>query len=137
MSSNHTEKDQYTKVLRRIARIWSIAIIAIGILIFAGLLIESLLTNPATTLDYPWWENLMPLMMFLAIVGLAIAWRWEGLGALITLAGLLANLILYILTGRSEVLIVVAIMIPVLIPAVLFLICWFRARRVELNPNNF
>jgi hypothetical protein len=70
-------------------------------------------------------------MMFLAIVGLAIAWRWEGLGAVITFVGLLANLVLYIVTGRSEVLIVLAIMIPVLIPAVLFLICWFRYRRNE------
>jgi len=131
MKGNQTEKDKRTIVLRRIARIWSIVIIAIGLLIFAGLLIESLMADTATTPDYPWWENLMPMMMFLAIVGLAIAWRWEGLGAVITFVGLLANLVLYIVTGRSEVLIVLAIMIPVLIPAVLFLICWFRYRRNE------
>ena len=115
-------------ILRKITRLWSGVIIALGILVFIGEIIES----QTIELDpYPWWENLMPAAMFLAVVGLAVAWKWEGIGGAMAVGFALTNLLVYQATGRDRVWAVILIMLPVLIPGLLFLICWRGSRDIS------
>ena len=114
-----------TTLIRRIARIWSLIIIGLGILVFIAEIIEAATTELA---PYPSYENLIPFTLFLSVVGLAVAWRWEGLGGAITVLSVLGNLFVYLLTGRGAVGIVIMILTPILIPGILFLVCWLRSR---------
>ena len=126
MSAIKTKEDRITHLIRRVARIWSIIIIGLGILIFIMEIIES---NTIELEPYPFYENLIPFTLFTAVVGLIISWRWEGLGGAITIISVLVNLGVYLLTGRTAVGAVIVILTPILIPGILFLVCWLRSRR--------
>jgi len=79
--------------------------------------------------DYPPIENLLPLVMCLSVLGLGLAWRWEGLGGAISVAFFLANLGLYwAIRGKFFPLRGLPILSPVLITGILFLVCWWRTR---------
>ena len=119
--------EKWTRILRKIARIWSGVIISLGILMFIAEIIES----QTMVLDpYPWFENLIPVTLGLAVVGLALAWKYEGIGGGMAVGFSLVNLLLYIATGRERVGAVALILTPVVIPGILFLICWRRSREV-------
>ena len=114
-------KRSSANILRRIARIWSGVVILVGLLIFIGEVSQSRAPNLTT---YPIYENLIPLALFISLVGLLLAWRWEGIGGLITIAGVgVANLV-YWFTGREAPLVVFLVLLPVLIPGLLFLVSW-------------
>jgi hypothetical protein len=121
-----TMNEKLIIVLRKIARIWSGVIIALGVLVFLAELFES---QNIELEPYPWWENLMPAALFLAVVGLAVAWKWEEIGGSMTIGFALVNLLLYIATGRDRVWAVVVIMLPVVLPAFLFLTCYWGSTR--------
>lgn len=126
MSDTKTKEDKITNLIRRAARIWSIIIIGLGILIFIMEIVESFTTKLE---PYPFYENLIPFTLFTAVVGLAVSWKWEGLGGAITIISVLVNLGVYLLTGRTAVGAVILILTPILIPGILFLVCWLRSRR--------
>jgi hypothetical protein len=67
--------DRATKWIRWIARIWSIVIIGITLVMIIA---HAIMPEPNAT-DYPPIENLLPLAMCLSVAGLGLAWRWEGL----------------------------------------------------------
>jgi hypothetical protein len=50
-------------------------IIGIALLVAVAHLV---VPDPEAT-DYPPIENLLPVVMFLCVLGLALAWRWEGI----------------------------------------------------------
>lgn len=83
--------DVTTRRMRRVARIWSIVIIGITLVVA----IAHIVGPEAEATDYPPIENLLPVLMFLSVVGLAIAWRWEGVGGAVNVGFFLANLGLY------------------------------------------
>ena len=119
--------EKWTRVLRKIARIWSGVIISLGILMFIAEIIES----QTMELDpYPWFENLIPVTLGLAVVGLTLAWKYEAIGGGMAVGFSLVNLLLYIATGRERVGAVALILTPVVIPGILFLICWRRSRDI-------
>ena len=128
MSTGQSKSDRLTRVLRIIARIWSLVIIAIGMLILAGEVYGAVTGTQIESPPYPWWENLIPLTLGISILGLAIAWRWEGIGAAVNIGFVALNLVLYILTGRGEVVTVMLILAPVVIPGLMFLVLWYRDR---------
>jgi len=69
--------------LRWIARIWSIVIIVFTLIMLIGYAVNWVQTgmaDPHAMEDYPAIENLIPLTLILSVLGLGIAWRWEGLG---------------------------------------------------------
>lgn len=69
-------------------------------------------------------ELVMTLSLLTAVLGLLIGWFWEGLGGLLTIAGLLTFSIVNYYSGGDF-----AWDIWVLgIPAVLFIIYWWRAK---------
>jgi hypothetical protein len=120
-------KSKWIPTLRKIARIWSVAVFILGVLIFIAE-ISNLRSAPLR--DYPWWENLMPISLLLAIAGLAVAWRREALGGGMAIGFCLLNLLLYLATGREQVGAVLLIMLPVVLPGVVFLVCAWWGRKI-------
>lgn len=83
------------KYLRRIARLWSVVIIGATLLMLAGYAWNWVTTgkaDPYAVEGYPPIENLIPITLGLSVLGLGIAWRWEGLGGAMAVAFHLATL---------------------------------------------
>jgi hypothetical protein len=117
--------------LRWIARIWSIVIILFTLIMLIGYAVNWVQTgtaDPYAIEDYPPIENLIPLTLVLSVLGLGIAWRWEGLGGAINIGFFLANLAigLWIISPRPYPYII-AIALPT--PGILFLVCWWISRK--------
>jgi tryptophan-rich sensory protein len=128
--------------MRWTARIWSILIIAYALLMLSGYAWNWITTgtaDPHTADDYPFIENLPPLFFFLSILSLGIAWKREVLGGVISVAFLLASLPILLVhwpvTERFPryLLAPYGIWLIILIPGILFLICWWRCRKKLLN----
>jgi hypothetical protein len=117
--------DRRTKWIRRIARTLSVMIIAFTVVMIVG----HLLVPDPHEVDYPPIENLLPLMMTLSVLGLGIAWRWEGVGGAISVGFFLAHLAMF-WAIRQEFfpLGALATLSPVFITGMLFLVCWWRTR---------
>ena len=84
-----------TKWIRTVARILSAPIIVYALLMFTGYAWSWITTgtaDPHAVEDYPFIENIPPIFMFLAIIGLAIAWKWEKSGGIINLIFCFATL---------------------------------------------
>ena len=80
--------------------------------------------------------------MFLAALGSAIAWRWEGLGGAITVVCQLVTLpvllIHWPITDDFPRYLVApyGTWVIVAIPGILFLICWWRSRKRRLSHTG-
>jgi hypothetical protein len=124
--------------IRWIARIWSAVIVAVALFVVAGYALSWITTgtaDPYAAEDYPFIENLPPLFMLLSVLGLGIAWRWEGVGGAVALVFSLATLPILLvhwpiahdfpryLVAPYGVWLVVAV------PGVLFLVCGWRSRK--------
>ena len=128
--------DRTTKRIRWIARIWATVLIVIALLILIGN-VASWLTgeaDPNAVEDYPPIENLPPLFALLSILGLGIAWRWEGLGGAIAILFSLAALPVILIHWPIAQAFPRYLFAPygtwvmIAIPGALFLICWWRSR---------
>ena len=85
--SNINEADfKITKWLRLIARIW-------GTLVLGFILLYTVGGLPYIIENWSPREYLNPITLFLSVMGLAIAWQREGLGGLISIIFILANII--------------------------------------------
>ena len=114
--------------LRLIARIISGAIVGIALLTFVG---HVLFPEP-TVANYPWVENLLPLVMGLSVIGLALAFRWERLGALLSLGFFVLHLVMYwIIRGHFFPLWVLWMFLPLPLAALLFLYLGIQRMRRE------
>jgi hypothetical protein len=129
--------DRTTRWMRRIARIWALVIIAIALLILIGNVWSWLTTgdgDPNAVEDYPPIENLPPLFALLSVVGLGIAWRWEGLGGAIAVVFSLATLPVLLIHWpiahdfARYLLAPYGTWMMITIPGILFLICWWRSK---------
>ena len=129
-------RDRVTKWIRWVARIWSVPIIVIALLVFAGNAwswVTSGAADPHAVEGYPWTEALPPILMFVSILGLGIAWRWERLGAIIALVFQLVVIVTLLIQTplaqdfpRSAMPYVLWVIVT--IPAVLFLAAWWRSK---------
>ena len=130
--------DRATKWIRRIARIWSLPIIVYSLIMLTGYTWNWVTigkADPYTVEGYPLIEALPPILMFLGILGLGIAWRWERLGGAINLVFQLAVFLLLLITRpithdfyRSTIPYLMSTVIA--IPGILFLVCWWRSRKM-------
>jgi hypothetical protein len=122
-----TTDDNITTVdrVRQAARVFSFLIILITLLIALG---EFFGDEPVVE-DYPPIENVMPIILILSVAGLAVSWRWEAVGAGITLGFFAAHLILFwVVRGRFFPLGVLAVFSPIPITALMFLWSWWKSR---------
>jgi len=115
--------------LRWIARIWSIIIILFTLIMVIGYAVNWVKTgtvDPHAMKDYPAIENLIPITLILSVLGLGLAWRWEGLGGVINIGFYLANAAVHfwIISPRPYPYLI-AIALP--IPGILFLVCWWMS----------
>ena len=136
MSTELSEYSRKTNTIRKTARIWSLVIFVLATIIFIAEIFGAWL-NPGVTENYPWYENLIPLTLFLGVIGLILALRWEAFGSILAIVCVIANYIMYIAFGGEGrgLFVVPLILLPILIPGVLFLISWLRTERF-LNPQN-
>ncbi len=129
MTDTADRVDVTTRRVRRVARIWSIVIIGITLVAAVAHIV---VPEPEAT-DYPPLENLLPVVMFLSVLGLAIAWRWEGVGGAINVGLFLAHLGLYwIIRGKFFPLRALPMFSAAVVPGVLFLACWWRTKSAGL-----
>jgi len=109
------------KIVRWIARIWSI-------LVFTVTLLEIVTPDPNATEPVPAADWFLLSLWGVAILGLLVAWRWELVGATVTIATMfIRELAWVILKGQWLVnfLIVWVFVVP---PAILFLVAWSLER---------
>lgn len=102
----------------------------LGILVFIAEVIESASVEVDS---YPWFENLIPAAMVIGILGLAVAWKSEGIGGAMAVVFAATSLLIYIATGRTKVGVVALIVSPIALPGLLFLICWWETRQIATS----
>jgi len=126
-----------TDWIRWIARMWGAVILLIALSVLVGniwTLMASGEGDPYAAEDYPFIENIPPVLMLVSAVGLGIAWRWEKTGGLIALFGQLAALPILLIhwpiaEGFPRYLIApYGLSAVVAIPAILFLISWRQSQ---------
>ena len=133
-----------TKRIRWIARIWSFPIIVYSLIMLTGYAwnwVTIGTADPYAVEGYPLIEALPPILMFLSVLGLVIAWRYEGLGGAITLVFLFAVFLLLLIQRlidhdfyRSAIPFLMSMVIA--IPGILFLVCWWRLKRMPTFQNG-
>jgi len=69
----------------------------------------------------PWRESLSVLLMSAVVAGLLLAWKWEGLGGAVALAGMVLFMLLTGTRGIGLFLVPAAI-------GLLHVVCWWRLR---------
>jgi len=120
-----------TKRLRLIARIWSAVIVGTTLFILIGYLGSFFTTgqlDPNAAEDYPPIENIPPLFNLFSAISLALAWKWEKIGGIITIILQLVLLPIYLihwpLSENIHYLIApYGMFLVVIVPGVLFFIC--------------
>jgi hypothetical protein len=112
------------KIIRWIARIWSL-------LIFVFVVIRLFLPDPNATEPVPAEDWFLLSLWGVSVLGLLVAWRWEPVGAIITIASMLFREIMWVVLRGSwwvNFLLLWAVVLP---PAVLFLIAWGLERKAK------
>lgn len=102
--------------LRWIARVWSLMLLVRG-------LIQVFLPDKYAVYPLPLTELIEMGFYGLALVGLLLAWRWEGIGGWLAIAGLIGHAIAFSLF-RQVWMVQLAPLILYGVPAVLYIICW-------------
>jgi hypothetical protein len=140
MADINDSGDRGTKLIRRIARIWSAPIILYSLMQLTGYAWNWLTigkADPYAVEGYPFIEAVPPILLFLGVIGLAIAWRWERLGGAINLVFTLAVVAVLLITRpltedffRSAAPYLISIVVA--IPGILFLVYWRRSRETPI-----
>ncbi|MDW7755576.1 MAG: hypothetical protein SCH68_10470 [Brevefilum sp.] len=110
------------KILRWIARIWSLLALILALVI--AISPDPYAVNPITAR-----ELFMLSLWLIAILGLVLGWRFERMGALITIIIIPVREALYVLFYREwtvNFLLIWALVIP---PAILYLLAWSGDRK--------
>ena len=111
-------------IFRWIARLW-------GLLLFVFALIRVFTPDPNASGTIAFRDGFMLSLWGVAFIGLILAWRWERLGALITLLIMPIREVLFVIIYREwtvNFLLIWALFVP---PAVLFLIAWRMDRKTQ------
>jgi hypothetical protein len=112
------------KIIRWIARIWSILVTVFCLLIFFS-------PDPGSPGPIAAADKFLLSLTGVALLGLFIAWRWELVGGIFTIAMLFVREITWvILKGNWELgfLILWVLITP---PAIMFIITWRRVKSIS------
>lgn len=136
--------DRRTNWIRWVARIWSAPIILYSLLLFIGYSWDWATTgtaDPYAVENVPFIESATPVLMFLSVIGMGLAWRWERLGGWITLGfqfAALLTLMLYrpIFSDFPRSAVPYLISLTIFIPGLLFLLHGYLSNRPPLSMEN-
>jgi hypothetical protein len=126
MSSDSSKTDLIARNLRRVARVWSILVWLLALIIVIGTRITPSTSN---LINYPL-DILIPICLLISLIGLGIAFHWEGWGVLVNIGFYLAVPLLYWLLHQEWIHISIMVgLSPVILPGVLFLVAWCLCKR--------
>jgi len=117
------------RVIRWIARIWSLLVFAVALLIVVT-------PDPYATEPVPLEDWFMLGLWGMAVLGLLIAWRWELVGGSITMATMVIREIAWLILKGDWLLNFLLIWLFVVPPAILFLVAWGLERRQQLASDG-
>jgi hypothetical protein len=119
-------------IIRWIARIWTIPI-------FVFALGEILIPDPYAVQPVPLADWISLGFLGVSILGLLLAWRWEGLGGAIAIAGFVGHVVAFGITrGYWWFGALGSLAFILVLPGILFLVCWAlsRGKRKLAAPMN-
>ena len=113
-------------IIRWIARIWSILLFALAVLVIT-------IPDPYIVQPVPLSDQIVMGLLGVAVLGSLIAWRWEGLGGAIAIASVAAHDVGTRISrgwgGWSQALTPASPFVFLFgVPGVLFLVCWALSR---------
>ncbi|MBN2550311.1 MAG: hypothetical protein JXB15_14195 [Anaerolineales bacterium] len=112
------------KILRWIARIWSLPVFALALLQISA-------PDPNITQPVPAEDMILLSLWGVAILGLLVAWRWELVGGLITIATMFMRELVWVMLKGGWLVNFLIAWLLIVPPAVLFLIAWRLERKGE------
>ena len=126
MAEKSSRLHQIAQHIRSVAKVWSIFVFILALILVIG----TRKGTPTNNLVNEPLDILIPVSLLISLVGLGIAWRWEGYGVLINFGFYLAVLPLYWLLHRDwlDISIMVGLS-PVILPGVLFAVAWILSQK--------
>ena len=122
--SNVKTVPRSVKIVRWIARIWSILILLFVVL-------RIFIPDPYATEPVPAADWFLLSLWGVSILGLLVAWRWELIGGIITIATMFFREIMWIVLKGNWWVNFLIIWFFVVPPAILFLVAWRLERKAK------
>ncbi len=119
---------KFIPIIRWVARVWSILIFLQVILLLVIPGVNPIQAKTGAPEPGHFSDFIEVSFLGMAVLGLAIAWRLEGLGSIITIIGVLTHhaafrmILEYWYPG-------IVLSLFVILPGILFLVCWIYTRR--------
>jgi len=128
MPSNSSRLSVIISSIRGVARVWSVLVWLLALILLVGTRKAPSTSNLINdSLDI-----LIPISLLISLIGLGIAWRWEGWGVVINIGFYLAILPLYWLLHREWIDFSIMVgLSPVILPGVLFGVAWFLSKKKD------
>ena len=112
------------KIFRSIARIWSI-------LVFVFALLRIITPDPYATEPVPASDWFLLSLWGVAILGLLIAWRWELVGGIITIATMFVSELFWVILKGDWLVNFLIFWFFLVPPAILFMVAWGLERKTK------
>jgi hypothetical protein len=126
MPSNSSRLSVIVSPIRGVARVWSVLVWLLALILLVG----TRNSPPTSNLVNSPLDILIPISLLISLIGLGIAWRWEGWGVVINIGFYLAILPLYWLIHQEWIHISILVgLSPVILPGVLFGVAWFLSKK--------
>jgi hypothetical protein len=109
-------------IIRWVARTWSI-------LVFIFTLLRIITPDPYATEPVPVSDYFLLSLWGVSILGLLIAWHWELLGGIITIATMFVRELIWVVLKGNWWVNFLILWLIVLPPAILFLLAWRLERK--------
>ena len=128
MTCNPSKLSVISSRIRGVARIWSMLVWLLALILVIG---TRNIPSSSSLANAPL-DILIPISLLISLIGLGIAWRWEGWGILINLVFYLAILPIYwLLHGEWIHLSIMVGLSPVILPGVLFALSWILSKKQD------
>ena len=128
MTTNSSKKSVIASRIRGVARIWSTLVWLLALILVFGTRNSS---ANSTLVNTPL-DILIPISLLISLIGLGIAWHWEGWGILINFGFFLAILPIYWLLHQEWIHVSILVgLSPVILPGMLFGVAWLLSKKED------
>jgi hypothetical protein len=117
------------RIIRWIARIWSLLVFVVALLIIVT-------PDPYATEPVPPEDWFLLGLSGVAVLGLLVAWRWEPVGGSITVASMFIREIAWVILKGDWLVSFVLVWLLVVPPAILYLLAWRLERRRQSASDS-